>query len=255
MRMSEGQGEFRDRVALVTGGGRGIGRASAMRLAAAGASVAVNYRCNHDAAEAVVADIQTRGGRALAIAADVGDRAAVGTMVAEVAASLGPIDLLVTSAGASPSEGRGGPDAETWAEVMRVNLDGVYHPVMAVKDAMVMRRYGRIVTISSIAGLRPRPHMVAYATAKAAVIAFTRNISGLLAPDVRINSVAPGLIETDMIEAMNPTRREEMIQATPLLRLGQAAEIADAAFFLLSDASRFTTGQTLVASGGRVTLP
>ncbi len=138
---------------------------------------------------------------------------------------------------------------------MRVDLDGVYHPVMAVKTGMMASRWGRIVTIASIAGLRPRPRMVAYATAKAAVVAFTRNISGLLAPDVRINCVAPGLIETEMIQGMDPARREEMVAATPLARLGQADEIVDAVMFLLSDASRFTTGQTLVASGGRVIIP
>ncbi len=136
-----------------------------------------------------------------------------------------------------------------------MNLDGVFLPVMAVKDGMLARGYGRIVCISSIAALRRRPRNLAYATSKAAVIAFVRNAATDLAPAVRINAIAPGLIETDMIVSMDPARREAMVRETPMGRIGQPEEIAEMTLFLLSERSSFTTGQTLIASGGRVTLP
>ena len=252
--MAEGR-EFSGRTALVTGGSRGIGQAICARLAAGGARVAINYRKEKAAAEAVRDAIIGAGGEAVTVAGDVSDPDHVNAMIAETESALGPIDLLVCNAGIGSFGAQDPLSYETWRRVMAVNLDGVFLPVMAVKDGMQERGFGRMVCIASIAGLRPRPLSVTYATSKAAVIAFVRNISGVLAPTIRINAVAPGLIETDMIANMDPARREGMISGTPMGRIGEPHEIAEAAAFLLSERASFTTGQTLVASGGRVTIP
>jgi 3-oxoacyl-[acyl-carrier protein] reductase len=243
------------RVALVTGGARGIGRAIVLGLGRAGAHVAINY-AHSAAAAAEVRDLAlAEGVRATTVAADVSDPAAVQAMVRQVEDDFGPIDLLVTNAGIVRHEDEEADAFATWRRIMAVNVDGTYLPVMAVKDAMIARGYGRIVTISSIAGLAPRPQMIPYATSKAAVVAFTRNCAKAFGPAVRINSVAPGLIETDMTASVGPETRQRMIDEAALGRTGAPEDIAGAVLFLLSDASDFISGQTVVADGGRVMLP
>ena len=181
--------EFAGRVALVTGGSRGIGRAICARLAERGADVAVNYVANEAAANETVGLVETAGGRALAVKADVSDQGAVAAMVAEVEAGLGPVDLLVANAGLGDTGDHAHIDYAQWRRLMDVNLDGVFLSVMAVKDGMLARGFGRIVCIASIAGLAPRPQLIAYATSKAGVIALVRNFAQGLAPAVRINAV------------------------------------------------------------------
>ena len=177
-------------------------------------------------------------------------------MVANVEKTLGPIDLLVTSAGIAPDETRGQVALDEWRRTMAVNLDGTFLPIMAVKDGMIARGFGRIVCFASIAGLRPRPAMLAYSTSKAAVVGFARSCSEAFAPEIRINTIAPGLIETDMPAAsLDAATRQRMIEATPLRRIGRPEEMAELALFLLSERSSYTTGQVYVADGGRVTLP
>ena len=244
--------ELAGRTALVTGGSRGIGRAICEILALAGADVAVNYARDEAAAESVRAAVEAAGRRAIIVQADVGDKAAVEAMVARIEGELAPVDLLVCNAGVSGGDAL---DYVTWQRVMRTNVDGVYLPVMALRDGMLARQYGRIVCIASIAGLRSRPQSVIYGTSKAAVIAFVRNLAPTLAPHVRMNAVAPGLIETDMVAPMDAGRRASMIEGTPMRRIGRPEEIAEMTLFLLSDRSSFTTAQTFVASGGRETLP
>ena len=249
-------GELAGRTALVTGGSRGIGRAVGVRLAKAGARVALNYASNEAAAAEVLALVEAEGVECLLAQADVSDPEAVAAMVAAVERELGPVDLLVAAAGIAPAERRGAVDFETWRRIMAVNLDGTFLPVMALKDGMIARGYGRIVCFASIAGLRPRPAMLAYGTSKAAVVAFARSCSEAFAPQIRINCIAPGLIDTDMPAAsLDAATRRRMIEATPLKRIGRPEEMAELALFLLSERSSFTTGQTYVADGGRVTLP
>ena len=248
-------GELSGRVALVTGGSRGIGRSVCGRLAREGVSVALNYVRDDDAAAATRQQIVAGGGACALFKADVSDPSAVASMVESVGDSLGPIDLLVTSAGIAPKEPHSELTFDVWRRVMAINVDGTFLPVMAVKDAMIARGYGRIVCLASIAGLRPRPQLISYATSKAAVIGFARSCSEAFAPHVRVNSVAPGLIETDMTAPFGDRTHAALIEATPMKRIGQPDEIAEMVLFLLSDRSSFTTGQTLVASGGRVTLP
>jgi 3-oxoacyl-[acyl-carrier protein] reductase len=249
-------GELAGRTALVTGGSRGIGRAVCVRLAKEGARIALNYASNEAAAAEARELVEAEGAECLLAPADVSDPGAVAAMVAEVERELGPVDLLVAAAGIAPGEQRGAVAFETWRRILAVNLDGTFLPVMAVKDGMIARGYGRIVCFASIAGLRPRPAMLAYSSSKAAVIAFARSCSEAFAPQIRINCIAPGLIDTDMPAAsLDEGTRRRMIEATPLGRIGRPEEMAELALFLLSERASFITGQTYVADGGRVTLP
>ena len=247
--------DFEGKTALVTGGSRGIGRAVCLDLAKGGARVAVNYTSKAEAAEETVQTIIRDGGKAFTFKADVSDPEEVKKMVAETEKTFGPIDLLVTSAGIVRRENHETLSFEIWKEIMKVNLDGTFLPVMAIKDGMLKRGFGRIVCIASIAGLRPRPNNIAYSASKAGVIGFVRSCSEALAPSIRINCLAPGLIETDMISTLTPEKRKAMIEATPIPRTGTVEEMANVVHFLLSEKASFVTGQTYVADGGRVTLP
>ena len=248
--------ELDGRTALVTGGSRGIGRATCVRLAQEGASVAINYASNEAAALETQRLVEAEGAHGQIVQADVSDPGDVARMVGETERGLGPVDLLVTSAGIAPDETWGEVAFDVWRRTMAVNLDGTFLPIMAVKDGMIARGFGRIVCFASIAGLRPRPSMLAYSTSKAAVVGFARSCSEAFAPAVRINCIAPGLIDTDMPAAsLDPAVRQRMIDATPLKRIGHPEELAELALFLLSERSSFITGQTYVADGGRVTLP
>ncbi len=248
-------GELAGRTALVTGGSRGIGRAICRILAREGADVAINYVNDEAAAREAEALVVAEGVKCAVVKADVSEPEQVDAMVAQTERALGPIDLLVTSAGMVVPRLGTEVDFATWQRVMRVNLDGTFLPVMAVKGGMLERKFGRIVCIASIAALRPRPLQMPYGVSKAAVIAFARSCSEAFAPDVRINSIAPGLIETEMAAKLSPNARRAMIEGTPMKRIGEPEEIAEMALFLLSERSSFTTGQCFVASGGRVTLP
>lgn len=248
-------GELSGRVALVTGGSRGIGRAICRILAREGADVAINYANDEAAAREAEALVVAEGVKCAVVKADVSESEQVDAMVAQTERALGPIDLLVTSAGMVVPRLGTEVDFATWQRVMRVNLDGTFLPVMAVKGGMLERKFGRIVCIASIAALRPRPLQMPYGVSKAAVIAFARSCSEAFAPDVRINTIAPGLIETEMAGKLSPNARRAMIEGTPMKRIGEPEEIAEMALFLLSERASFTTGQCLVASGGRVTLP
>jgi 3-oxoacyl-[acyl-carrier protein] reductase len=247
--------EFEGKTALVTGGSRGIGRATCLALAREGARVAVNYVSNEKAAREVVAEIERLGGEAMTVEADVSDPDSVAKMAAAVESGLGPVDLLVTSAGIAKAAHHSEMTFDSWRHMLSVNVDGTYLPVMAVKDGMLERGYGRIVCISSIAGLRPRGRMITYSTSKAAVIGFARSCAEAFGPAIRVNCVAPGLIETEMGATMGPEAMQRMADEAFLKRIGQPEEIAQAVLFLLSERSSFTTGQTFVADGGRVTLP
>ncbi len=183
------------------------------------------------------------------------DESDVTEMVKAVESELGPIDLLVTNAGIGAPTAHDSFDMQTFRKIMRVNVEGTVLPVMAVKDGMLSRGRGSIVCISSIAGLRSRPRMIAYSTSKAAVIGFVRNMAGALGPDVRVNGIAPGLIKTDMTESMDPKVLADMEEEAFVKRLGVPEDISGAAVFLLSDAAGFISGQTFVVDGGRVTLP
>lgn len=247
--------ELEGRTALVTGGSRGIGRATCLALAGAGARVAINFASNEQAAVETLAQVESLGAEAMIVKADVSDPDAVSEMVKSVESTLGPVDLLVTSAGVASVEHHGEMEFEKWRRMLSINLDGTYLPVMAVKDGMLAREYGRIVCIASIAGLRARGSMITYSTSKAAVIAFARSCAASFGPSIRVNCVAPGLIDTDMGSSMGADAMRRLADEAFLKRIGQPEEIAESVLFLLSERSSFTTGQTYVADGGRVTMP
>ncbi len=248
--------DFENRTVLVTGGSRGIGRACCLRLAKAGACVAVNYhRQEADAAE-TVRMCEAAGPKAIAVQGDVADEASVAAMVARINSKLGPIDMLVNNAGIFEYVMHEEATLEHWRRTININLTGLFIVTWAVKSQMIARNFGRIVNMSSISGLRSRPYGIAYAASKAGVIGFTKSVSeALISHNIRVNAVAPGLIETEIIDDVDAPVLERIVSETPMKRIGQPDEVADVVHFLLSEASRFMVGQTLVACGGRVMLP
>jgi 3-oxoacyl-[acyl-carrier protein] reductase len=246
---------FANRVALITGGSRGIGRATALRLASEGADIAFSYASRVRDADQTAAAIRAVGRRAVYRACNVANPDDVKRLVDE-AQQLGPIDYLVHSGAISNIQDHSTLSLELWRETIDVNLTGAYLAVFAVKDQMIQRRFGRIVTISSVAALRPRKMQIHYASAKAGVIAFTRCCAEAFAPyNIRVNCVAPGLTDTEMARVLSPEMMESVVEQTPLGRFGTPEEIASVIRFLLSEESSFMTGHTLAASGGRIMLP
>ncbi len=243
--------EWQGRVALVTGASRGIGRAIALRLAAAGIRVAVNYRGNREAAEATLAAISQAGGECLLHAADVSDFEAAQAMVSAVVDAWGRLDILVNNAGIARDMLLLRMRPEEWNAVLATNLTGVYACTRAVTKPMMKQRFGRIVTISSIAGILGNAGQANYAAAKAGVIGFSRSVARELASrNITANVVAPGLIATEMSQEMPQAAYQQLIQQIPLGRAGQPDEIAEAVWFLIQ--SGYITGQTIVVDGGLV---
>lgn len=248
--------EFENRVALITGGSRGIGRETALRLAREGAHVAISYATRSDPARETVAEIEALGRKAIAAECNVARPEQVAALVEATRDLLGPIDLLVNCGAVSNLSDHANLTYDKWFETIDVNLTGTYNVVFAVKDEMIARRFGRIVTVSSIAALRPRKMQVHYAAAKAGVIALTRCCAEAFAPhNVRVNCVSPGLTETEMAHVMPAETIDRIVGETPLGRIGQPQEIASVIRFLLSEESSYMTGQTVVACGGRCMIP
>jgi 3-oxoacyl-[acyl-carrier protein] reductase len=247
------------RIALVTGGSRGIGRAICRRLAKAGAWVAVNYSSSADAAAETLSAIRTAGGDGAVYRADVSSFEETDAMFEAIETEQGLVDLLVTNAGIASFKDDVDMSVDLWRKILSVNLDGTFHAVWRAKDGMLAHGDGRIVCISSINGLAPsviRPdRLIAYGASKSAVIGFARNCANAFGPRIRVNGVAPGLIHTDMTKDMSDEMRLNLVEATPVRRIGTPDDVAELTYFLLSDAAGFVTGQTYVTSGGLVTLP
>ncbi len=250
------EADFQNRTVLVTGGSRGIGRACCLRLARAGANVAINYRARVEDAQETARLVEAAGAGAMIVQADVSDPQSVDAMVAQVNDQFGPIAMLVNNAGIFEYVDHEQATLDHWSRTIDTNLTGLYIVTWAVKPQMIEQQFGRIVNMSSISALRPRPYGIAYAASKAGMIAFTQSTADAFARhNIRVNAVAPGLIDTEIIDDVDRATLDRLIDQTPMKRIGQASEIADVVHFLLSDASAFMTGQTLVASGGRVMLP
>ena len=243
---------FEDRTAVVTGGGRGIGRAICQMLAERGARVAVNFEHNQQAADETISMIAGQAERAMAVQADVSESAAVDRMMRAVREQLGPIDFLINNAGIATTTSHHDLKYEDWRRMFDINVDGPFLTTWAVKDEMIERQFGRIVNVSSLAGIKIKPDMIHYATTKAALISFTRHCAQAFAPfNVRVNCVAPGLTDTDITRNGNLELVDQLIAVTPMKRMAEPAEIASVVKFLLSDDSSFVTGQTVPACGGR----
>lgn len=238
-------------VALITGSSRGIGRAVAMELAGNGYAVCVNYLQHREDAESLVAQLRDQGREVIAVQADVADSQAVENMVRQTEHTLGPITLLVNNAGISWQGLFQDTDDEIWDRILAVNLTGTRNAARAVLPRMISEKTGCIINISSMWGLRGASCEVAYACSKAAVIALTRSLALEVAPSgIRVNCVAPGCIETDMVRVLGPETREMLVEETPLGRLGTPEDIAHAVAFLASEKASFLTGQVLSADGG-----
>lgn len=243
------------KVALVTGASRGIGRETALKLAEAGVDVAVHYVGHAEHAREVCDAIRDRGPRAIAVQADIADRAAVNRMVQEATSGLGPIDLLVNNAGEMGGVAFDALTPEHWDRIIAVNLTGCFNVLWAVKDGMIARKFGRVVNVASIAALAVRPQILPYAAAKAGIISLTKSCCEPLAPyNIRINCVAPGVTDTEMIRE-DQAGIQQLVQATPLGRLAQPEEMANVIVFLLSEEASYMTGSTVVVSGGRMLVP
>jgi 3-oxoacyl-[acyl-carrier protein] reductase len=242
--------ELKNRVALVTGGSRGVGKAIAQSLAQAGAAVAVNYRQRGEEAAAVVDAIHKSGGRAVAIGADVSLAADVKRMVRDIEERLGPIDILVNNAGMAAMRGLDDITEEDFDRTIAVNLKSVFLCTQAAAPGMRARRWGRIVNISSIAARGAGGISVAYNASKAGLEGLTRGYAARLAADgVTVNAIAPGLIDTEMAK---PLIDAGFVSRIPVGRFGTGDEIAQVVMLLVNDA--YITGQTIAANGGGMFL-
>ena len=241
--MATGQ-DLRGHIALVTGASRGIGAAVAVALAEAGAAVVVNYRKRAEDAEAVVAAITAKGGRAMAVAADVSQATAVTAMVEQVAAALGPIDILVNNAGIAIVRSVDELTEDDFDRTILVNLKSAFLCTQAVLPAMRARKWGRIVNITSGAARGAGAIGPHYNASKAGMEGLTRGYAARLVKEgITVNAVAPSLIETDMMRG-----RTDLARNIPLGRLGQAAEVAQAVTMVMGN--DYMTGQTIVLNGG-----
>ncbi len=245
------------KVALVTGGGRGIGAAIAHRLAEAGADVAVHYRSSAEGAHEVVESITGLGRRAVALSADLTRSSQVDRLVDEAVAAFGRIDILINNAGVYPVSPLLEMAEEEWDLVVDTNLKSIHLCTRAVAKMMIGQAHGgAIVNIASIEGLAPAAGHAHYASAKAGVLMHTRTAAlELGCHGIRVNAVAPGLIWKEGIERDWPDGVARWLDAVPLGRLGQGDDVADACLFLASTASRWITGTTLTVDGGMLSRP
>jgi 3-oxoacyl-[acyl-carrier protein] reductase len=240
--VSDGFCSLAGRTALVTGGSRGIGRAVALELGRAGASVVVGYRSGREEAEAVAAEI---GGRA--VQADVSDPVSAAALVE----AAGDVDILVNNAGLTRDGLLARMSDEDWRTVIETNLSSVFYTCRAVSRPMMKKRAGAIVNISSIVGVHGNWGQTNYAASKAGIIGFTKSLARELGSrNVRANVVAPGYVRTQLTEVLPEEATQAMLQQTPLGRLGDPGDIAGAVRFLCSDAASFVTGEVLLVDGG-----
>ncbi|WPB90346.1 3-oxoacyl-[acyl-carrier-protein] reductase [Streptomyces malaysiensis] len=239
------------RVALVSGGSRGIGREVVLRLARDGFDVAYCYRSDEAAANVLEKEVRELGVRALAVRADVSDIESVRSFVARAEETLGPVDAAVTSAGITRDNPLLMMADEEWKQVIGTNLDGVYHVCRAVIFEMMKRKSGAIVNLSSVAGVYGNPTQTNYSASKAGIIGFSRSLAKEVGRyGIRTNVVAPGFIETDMTAELSDQVRKKALQQIPLKRLGRPEEVADLVSYLVSDRAAYITGAVFQIDGG-----
>lgn len=243
--------EFKGASVLVTGGARGIGRAIALAFAARGASVAIIHLKNREAAARTVAEMTSRGGAGMAVCCDVRDPEAVVAAVARIEAAQGPIGILVNSAGCARDSLFVSMPLEDWRAVIDTNLNAAFYCMRAVAEGMVLRRSGRIINISSLAGERGGRGQANYAASKGGLNALTRAAALELAPrGVTVNAVAPGMVVTEMTETVRGLAGGGLKKSIPVRRFAVPEDIVGAVLFLASPAASYLTGQVIAVDGG-----
>ena len=241
------------KVALVTGGSRGIGKAIVLALASAGANVAINYAGNITAAEAVADEVTAMGRKAILVQGDVANTVVAAEIVEKVVTELGKIDILINNAGITRDGLLVRMKEEDWDALLSTNLKGVFNCTKAAVKHMMKQRSGKIVNISSVVGVMGNASQANYAAAKAGCIGFTKSVAKEVASrGINVNAVAPGLISTDMTQVLPEKVVEEMLTGIPLKRAGEPKDVANAVLFLVSEEAAYITGQTLHVDGGMV---
>lgn len=243
--------QLEGKVAVVTGGSRGIGRAIALALGQAGARVVVTCAQQREAAEAVIATLQQHGGDGQVAQFDVADYAATTTALDTVVQHWGRLDILVNNAGIRRDQLLVRMRPEDWDTVIQTNLSGTFHCTRVAARTMLRQRAGRIITITSVVGLTGNAGQTNYAASKAGLIGFTKALAKELGPrGITVNAVAPGFIETDMTHDLSDTQRQALLQHIPLGSLGTPEDVAACVLFLASDEARYITGEVVSVSGG-----
>jgi 3-oxoacyl-[acyl-carrier protein] reductase len=246
-------GGLDERVALVTGASRGIGRAIALELAQRGAKVAVNYNRSGDAAAEVVDAIAADGGEAIALQADVSDFDAASNLVKETVSHFGQIDILVNNAGTTRDMIIMMMPEEDWDIVILTNLKSAFNCSKAAVRPMMRKRYGRIINITSVAGIAGNAGQTNYSASKAGLIGFTKSLAReVAARNITVNAVAPGFVPTDLTESVPEDIKTSSLEAIPLGRWGTPEEVAYAVAFLAGDEAGYITGQVISVDGGMV---
>lgn len=242
---------LKDKTAIVTGGSRGIGRAISLQLASKGANVVVNYNKNARAAEEVVKEIETSGGKALAIQADVGNSNEVDSFVKKVVDKFGSIDILVNNAGITADNLLLRMKEQEWDDVLTTNLKGAFFMTKAVIRKMIKNKKGKIINITSIVGSSGNAGQSNYSAAKAGLIGFTKSIAKeVAARGIQVNAIAPGYVETKMTDSLPEKIKDDLINMIPAKKIGKPKDIANMVMYLSSDLSDYITGQVIHIDGG-----
>ena len=245
--------ELAGKVALVTGAGRGIGRAIACRLADLGAMVLVNYNGSKERALEVVAGIEAAGGAARAVGCDVSDFAACGQMVEGIIADYGHVDILVNNAGVARDNLVARMSEEDYDYVLNINLKGAFHTIRHLTRYFLKQKKGKIINITSVSGVLGNAGQANYAASKAGLIGLTKSVAKeLAARNICVNAVAPGFIETEMTQALSERTREAAVSSIPMGRMGRPSDVAELVAFLAGDRSDYITGQVICVDGGMV---
>lgn len=242
---------LKDRVAIVSGGSRGIGRAIVLEFARQGADVAFNYLKSDDLAEEIKLKIKSMGRKAVIFKADVKDSAATKKMVEEAKNALGGLDIVVNNAGILRDKALMLMEEEDWDEVISTNLSGAFNLIKAAIIGFMKEKKGNIINITSVAGMKGAARQVNYSASKAGLIGLTKSLAKEVAPyNIRVNAIAPGYIETDMLKVLKDSQKEDYLKKIPLNRFGLPEEVAKVAAFLASDESGYITGQVIPVDGG-----
>jgi 3-oxoacyl-[acyl-carrier protein] reductase len=247
--------DLTDRVAVVTGSSRGIGRAIALKLASLGAKVVVNYYGSEDAAQEVVEEVESGGGEAIAVQADVKDAEQAKDLIGAALEAFGRLDILVNNVGITRDTLLMRMKEDDWDLVINTNLKGTFNCTKAAQRTMIRQRYGRIINITSVSGVAGQVGQANYSASKAGVIGFTKAVARELGTrSITVNAVAPGYVQTDQTADLPQELIDYILELTPLKRPGTAEEIANAVAFLASEEASYVSGQVLGVDGGMMSM-